>query len=162
YHRGVSVGLGLGALAWTDIIKCCCPGASLHERLDLDLYPGIRRAGPVAHVHFTLCSSPLAQYRKKRQGEGRMGAHTSIEWCHHSFSAWSGCQRVSPGCDHCYAETLSRRFPAAFGAWGNVTHRKRASDASWEAVRRWNRRAALAGERRRVFPSMCDVFDNQA
>ena len=63
---------------------------------------------------------------------------------------------------NCYAEALSHRFPATFGAWGPSAPRKRASDASWKAVRAWDRAAARAGERRRVFPSMCDIFDNQA
>ena len=87
---------------------------------------------------------------------------TKIEWCDHTWSPWTGCVRVSPGCDHCYAEALSHRFPATFGAWGPSAPRKRASDASWKAVRAWDRAAARAGERRRVFPSMCDPFDNQA
>ena len=75
----------------------------------------------------------------------------------HTFSPWTGCQRVSPACDNCYAEALSHRFPATFGAWGPSAPRKRASDCQWESVRAWDRAAARAGERRRVFPSMCDL-----
>lgn len=33
-----------------------------------------------------------------------MGKHTKIEWAHHTFNAWIGCQKVGPACDHCYAE----------------------------------------------------------
>lgn len=31
--------------------------------------------------------------------------NSKIEWCDHTFNPWIGCQHVSPGCDHCYAET---------------------------------------------------------
>jgi protein gp37 len=33
-----------------------------------------------------------------------MGEDTKIEWTNHTFNPWIGCQKVSPGCDHCYAE----------------------------------------------------------
>jgi protein gp37 len=32
--------------------------------------------------------------------------NTKIEWTHHTFNPWIGCTKVSPGCLHCYAETL--------------------------------------------------------
>jgi protein gp37 len=31
---------------------------------------------------------------------------SKIEWTDHTFNPWIGCQGVSPGCDHCYAETM--------------------------------------------------------
>src|ERR1700756_1325768 len=40
---------------------------------------------------------------------------TSIEWTHapgykgETWNPTTGCSHVSPGCDHCYAETLSLR-----------------------------------------------------
>jgi len=39
-----------------------------------------------------------------------MGAKTDIEWTDHTFNPWWGCLEVSPGCDHCYARELARRF----------------------------------------------------
>ena len=33
----------------------------------------------------------------------------TIEWCDHTFNPWMGCQHVSPGCDHCYAEDMMDR-----------------------------------------------------
>lgn len=33
-----------------------------------------------------------------------MTTDTKIEWCDHTASPWHGCSKVSPGCDHCYAE----------------------------------------------------------
>ena len=40
-----------------------------------------------------------------------MGA-TSIEWTDTTWNPVTGCTKVSPGCDFCYAETMTRRFPA--------------------------------------------------
>ena len=33
-----------------------------------------------------------------------MGKNSKIEWCDNTLNPWIGCQKVSPGCDHCYAE----------------------------------------------------------
>jgi len=35
-----------------------------------------------------------------------MGENSKIEWTDHTFNPWIGCQHVSPGCDHCYAEAM--------------------------------------------------------
>jgi protein gp37 len=32
--------------------------------------------------------------------------YSKIEWTDHTFNPWIGCQHVSPGCDHCYAEAM--------------------------------------------------------
>ena len=37
-----------------------------------------------------------------------MGTATAIGWTDHTFNPWWGCSRVSPGCEHCYAETFDR------------------------------------------------------
>lgn len=92
-----------------------------------------------------------------------MGANSAIEWTDHTFNPWTGCQRVSPGCDHCYAEALSKRAPRTFGSWLPGGPRKRTSEEYWKQPLRWNRKAEKEGVRRRVFcASMADVFDNQA
>jgi protein gp37 len=39
-----------------------------------------------------------------------MSDHTAIEWADASWNPVTGCQRVSPGCDHCYALTFAERF----------------------------------------------------
>lgn len=39
-----------------------------------------------------------------------MADHTAIEWTDASWNPVTGCTKVSPGCDHCYAETIARRF----------------------------------------------------
>lgn len=38
-----------------------------------------------------------------------MGETTAIKWTDHTFNPWWGCTRVSPGCNHCYAETFAKR-----------------------------------------------------
>ena len=35
---------------------------------------------------------------------------TKIEWTEKTWNPVTGCTKVSPGCDHCYAEGIARRF----------------------------------------------------
>ena len=44
-------------------------------------------------------------------------AESSIEWTEHTWNPVTGCTKLSPGCKHCYAETMSRRL-TAMGAAG--------------------------------------------
>jgi protein gp37 len=37
---------------------------------------------------------------------------TSIEWTETTWNPVTGCDRISPGCDHCYALTLAKRLKA--------------------------------------------------
>jgi protein gp37 len=37
---------------------------------------------------------------------------SAIEWTEATWNPTTGCDRVSPGCDHCYALTLARRLKA--------------------------------------------------
>lgn len=86
-----------------------------------------------------------------------MGEETGIRWTHHTFNPWIGCTAVSRACDLCYAKTL---VEGRMG--GDFAERRRTSAANWSQVRRWNRKAREAGERRRVFvASLADVFDNK-
>lgn len=41
-----------------------------------------------------------------------MGQKSSIEWTDTTWNPTTGCDRVSPGCDHCYAATLAKRLKA--------------------------------------------------
>jgi protein gp37 len=36
--------------------------------------------------------------------------HSRIEWTHATWNPVTGCDKVSPGCAHCYAETFAERF----------------------------------------------------
>lgn len=42
---------------------------------------------------------------------------TSIEWTEETWNPVTGCSKVSPGCDNCYAETLSLRFGWSKKSW---------------------------------------------
>ena len=89
-----------------------------------------------------------------------MGEQTAIAWTDHTFNPWIGCQRVSPGCQHCYAETLNKRW--GNDNWGKAAERRVTSDANWRQPERWHRLAEFDGVRRRVFcASMADVFENR-
>jgi protein gp37 len=94
-----------------------------------------------------------------------MAENSAIEWTDHTVNFWWGCTKVGPGCDHCYAETLSRRFDGA-GAdgqstiWGPTAPRRQIK-AAVAAVQRIDRKAAASATRPWVFTqSMADLFDN--
>lgn len=95
-----------------------------------------------------------------------MADQTHIEWCDSTFNPWEGCQKVGPGCDHCYAETRNARFGGGTAPnWGPGAPRRRTSVSNWRKPLRWQADAArfLAdhGRRQRVFcASLADVFDN--
>lgn len=85
-----------------------------------------------------------------------MAANSKIEWTDATFNPWIGCTAVSCACDHCYAETLVKRYG------GDFATRRRTSPANWKKPLAWNRKAKAAGKRMRVFcASLADVFDNQ-
>lgn len=92
-----------------------------------------------------------------------MGKVTGIGWTDHTWSPWWGCTRVSVGdkgaCEFCYAEALDKRVGGDH--WGAGKPRREMSDAHWRQPLKWSRDAALAGEPRFTFPSMCDPFDNE-
>lgn len=91
-----------------------------------------------------------------------MAEDSNIEWTKHTFNPWEGCQKVGPGCDHCYAEARDQRFTGG-AHWGPHAARRRTSAANWKRVLQWDRRAWEAGKRHRVFcASLADVFDNHA
>lgn len=95
-----------------------------------------------------------------------MSENTKIEWCDHTFNPWEGCQKVGPGCDHCYAETRNARFGGGQAVnWGPGAPRRRTSEANWRKPLQWQAQAAefkaKHGRRQRVFcASLADVFDN--
>src|ERR1039458_4855424 len=46
----------------------------------------------------------------------------AAEWTHHTFNPWTGCTKVSPGCDHCYAESWAKR--SGLVQWGDNPRRR--------------------------------------
>ena len=88
-----------------------------------------------------------------------MGEATKIEWCDATFNAWVGCTKVSPACDHCYAEGWAKRTGHPELWQGD---RRRTTSTNWREPIKWNKRAGAEGRRLRVFcSSLADVFDNQ-
>lgn len=90
-----------------------------------------------------------------------MAENSKIEWTDHTFNPWIGCTKVSPACDHCYAENM---MDTRYGRvkWGAGEDRSRTSVANWQKPKKWNREALAAGTRPLVFcASLADVFDNE-
>lgn len=40
---------------------------------------------------------------------------TGIEWCDETWNPVTGCSKISPACDNCYAERMSKRLAGRFG-----------------------------------------------
>lgn len=87
--------------------------------------------------------------------------NTKIEWATHTFNPWMGCTKVSPGCANCYAETLmDTRWNKV--KWGKGQPRVRTGAKNWQAPRRWDYEAGVAGVRARVFcASLADWLDDE-
>lgn len=107
-----------------------------------------------------------------------MAKASNIEWTDSTVNFWWGCTKVGPGCDHCYAETWSKRTGG--NIWGTGVSRRKIKSAvtllhrldngysDWAAdaeCRRGNAKAFSLPEphiynMRRVFiQSMSDLFD---
>jgi protein gp37 len=91
---------------------------------------------------------------------------SSIEWTDETWNPVVGCARVSPGCEHCYAETMAARHVLMSRAQGRTSPYLPVVDVE---RRRWNRNAVFLPERlaepltwrspRRMFVnSMSDLF----
>jgi protein gp37 len=90
-----------------------------------------------------------------------MADRTAIQWTDATFNPWWGCERVSPACAHCYADTLARRY--GHSLWGGDSPRRFLSEQHWRQPLRWNRLAEERGEPTKVFcASMADVFEDRA
>ena len=89
-----------------------------------------------------------------------MAEVSEISWTDATFNPWIGCTKVSPACDHCYAERDNSRRGWVPG-WGPGIPRKRTK--TWGDPLKWNRKAAESGRPLKVFcASLADVFDNEA
>lgn len=42
-------------------------------------------------------------------------AKTKIPWADYSWNLWRGCQKIGPGCEHCWVERIMRRRGEDFG-----------------------------------------------
>lgn len=86
-----------------------------------------------------------------------MSQNSKIEWTHHTWNPWVGCTKISPACDHCYAEGWAKR--AGRDVWGPHADRQRTKTQGNPI--KWNKALECTGKRERVFvASLADVFDN--
>jgi protein gp37 len=100
-----------------------------------------------------------------------VGANTEISWTGtilpdgtmipgHTWNGWWGCHKISPGCQHCYAESFSKRVGKDIWGPAKTTERWRTT-GPWKDILKWDREAARVGVRRRVFAqSMSDFFED--
>ncbi len=87
--------------------------------------------------------------------------NSEISWTDNTFNPWIGCTKITPGCDHCYANTLNKR--CGHDNWGKGEARRVTSDSYWRKPLKWNRLAQDTGQRIKVFcGSMCDWADKSA
>lgn len=75
----------------------------------------------------------------------------------YTFNPWWGCVPVSTGCQICYAETFANRFGKWWGPWAD---RRFFDEKYWSNPPKWNKKAGKEGIREKVFPSMCDPFED--
>jgi protein gp37 len=84
-----------------------------------------------------------------------MSDATIIAWTEHTWNPWRGCDKISPGCAHCYMFTAQRRY----GRDPEVVVRT----TTWDAPTKWERAAAAEGRRALVFTcSWSDWFHETA
>lgn len=90
-----------------------------------------------------------------------MAANSKIEWTDHTVNFWIGCTKVSPACDHCYAErdwAMTGRHKRV--EWGPHGARSPTKDPMAQ-LRSIAAGAARRGRRERVFVnSLSDWADN--
>lgn len=95
-----------------------------------------------------------------------MAEQTNIAWADSTANLWIGCTKLSPGCDHCYAERDwdLRKHRVVWGPHGD----RSPVAAGWKLIRKMQRRAEEnggvdpdLGRTRRIFVnSLSDFFDN--
>jgi protein gp37 len=96
--------------------------------------------------------------------ESQIMKDSKISWTDHTFNPWIGCTKVSPGCQHCYAELAARKLQAAHGTgplWGDKANRHVTAASNWRKPLLWAKNARAARTSQLVFcASMSDVFDS--
>ncbi len=60
-----------------------------------------------------------------------MSTATTIEWTEATWNPVRGCSRVSPGCQHCYAERMAHRFAGKGMPYEGLTRASRSGEPRW-------------------------------
>lgn len=85
-----------------------------------------------------------------------MAENSKIGWTHHTQNFWWGCSKVTRECKHCYIEAIMKRA-------GKEPFKGPMRTIDWDKPLKWDRAAAKAGTRHRVFTcSMSDFFHDGA
>lgn len=97
-----------------------------------------------------------------------MGEITTVPFTHHTWNPWRGCAHAllkdgtpHPGCRRCYAERMATRNPLVLGIWGDEGTRPSGTEAYWKLPYKWAQAAQIDDERRRVFMSLADPFEDR-
>lgn len=81
-----------------------------------------------------------------------MATGSGIEWTDATWNPLTGCTKISPGCKHCYAETMSRRLKAMGAAKYVNGFRLTLHDEALDLPLRWK------APKRIFVNSMSDLF----
>lgn len=95
---------------------------------------------------------------------GVMSSTSGIEWTEMTWNPVTGCDRVSPGCDHCYAQTLARRLKAMGNPRYQNDGRPRTSGLGFGVTMHWDKlEEPLARKKPTMFfvNSMSDLFHDK-
>lgn len=85
-----------------------------------------------------------------------MAENSGIGWTDHTMNFWQGCHKVSTECQHCYIDGLMKLA-------GRQPFNGPMRTVVWSKPAKWNRQAAKAGQRLRIFTcSMSDFFHEGA
>jgi protein gp37 len=89
--------------------------------------------------------------------------NSSIQYTDDTFNPWQGCDKVSPGCDNCFAcDADGRHLHSPESHWGKDAPRLIASDNYFKLPLAWNRLAEKAGIPRRVMcGTYCDIMERR-
>lgn len=88
-----------------------------------------------------------------------MGENTAISWCDHTHNMWEGCEKISPGCKHCYAATMNAWLRKGEN-WEPGGPRRTFKPAHYRKPLAWNKAAQAEGRRHRVFcGSVMDIME---
>jgi protein gp37 len=69
-----------------------------------------------------------------------MAEQTIIAWTDKTFNAWMGCTKVSDGCAHCYAATMTKNR-MGLELWGDKANRQ-ITKTPWKNVIQWQKQAS--------------------
>lgn len=90
-----------------------------------------------------------------------MAETTLIGWARSTRNFWTGCTKIGPGCDGCFAAARNVRYRKGEN-WGPGAPRWEHLQNAAKDLRAWNKKAAAGDKPWRVFiDSDSDFFDNE-